>query len=136
MEDDLLVQVVAKYSTPNVLGLDWIEVASELPGSLSIQCQGRYRLAHTVSDLTFVFLSVTFRGSPFIHYVPVSSLLCVYNDSRDSSRKSTPSPSLCYLLTHAHRSIGYRNQTQPLAESATRLMYLRVHDSRDSSIDV
>ncbi len=28
------------------------------------------------------------------------------------------------VLTHAHRSIGYRNQTQPLAESAVRLMYL------------
>ena len=42
-------------------------------------------------------------------------------------------PSLCYSLTHTHRSIGYRNQTQPLAESATRLMHLRVSDSRDSS---
>jgi hypothetical protein len=43
-------------------------------------------------------------------------------------------PSLCYSLTHAHRSIGYRNRNpQPLADSAARLMHLRVYDSRDSS---
>ena len=36
--------------------------------------------------------------------------------------------------TNAHRSIGYRNRNpQPLAESAARLMHLRVYDSRDSS---
>ena len=33
-EDDLLVQVVAKYSTSHILGRDWREVASELPGRL------------------------------------------------------------------------------------------------------
>ena len=44
------------------------------------------------------------------------------------------SPSVCYSLTHAHRSIGYRNRNpQPLTESAARLMYLCVYDSRDSS---
>ena len=47
------------------------------------------------------------------------------------SRKSTPSPSLYYSLTHAHRSAGYRNQTQPLTESTTRLIYLRVYDIWD-----
>ncbi len=31
-EDGLLVQVVAKYSTWDVLSRDWIEVAWELPG--------------------------------------------------------------------------------------------------------
>jgi hypothetical protein len=90
-------------------------------------------LAHILAELTFVFLRVTFRGCPFIHYAPASSLLCVYNDSRDNSSKPTPSPSLFYSLTHAHRSIGCRNQTQTLAESAARLMYLRVYDSRDNS---
>ena len=56
------------------------------------------------------------------------------HDNRDISRQSVPSPSLCYSLTHVHRSIGYRNRNpQSLAESATRLMYLRVYDSRDSS---
>ncbi len=55
-------------------------------------------------------------------------------DSRDSSRQTAPFPSLCYSLTHAHRSIGYHNRNpQPLADSAARLMYLRVYDSRDSS---
>jgi hypothetical protein len=83
--------------------------------------------------MTFVYLCVTFRGSPFIHYTPVSSLLCVYNDSRDNSHKLTPSPSLCYSLTHTHWSIGYHNQTHPLTETVTRLMYLRVHHIRDNS---
>jgi hypothetical protein len=132
-EDDLLVQALAKCSNSNILGRGWIEVAWGMPGRLPQQCQERYRLAHILAELTFVFLRVTFRGSPFIHYAPASSLLCVYNDSRDSSSKPAPSPSLCYSLTHAHRSIGYRNQTQPLAESAARLMYLRVYDSRDRS---
>jgi hypothetical protein len=55
-------------------------------------------------------------------------------DSRDSSRQLAPSPSLCYSLTHAHRSIGYRNRNpQLLADSAARLMYSRVYDNRDSS---
>jgi hypothetical protein len=45
-----------------------------------------------------------------------------------------PFPSLGYSLTHAHRSIGYHNHNpQTLSESVTRLMYLRVYDSRDSS---
>ena len=74
------MQVVAKHSTSDVLGRDWSEVASELPGRSNHQCKERYRLADTVVELTFVFLRVTFRGSPFIHYAPVSSLLCVYND--------------------------------------------------------
>jgi hypothetical protein len=46
-EDDLLVQVVAKYSTSDVLGHDWSEVASELPGRCKQQCKERYRLADT-----------------------------------------------------------------------------------------
>jgi hypothetical protein len=55
-------------------------------------------------------------------------------DSRVSSRQPAPSPSLCYSLTPAHRSIGYRNRNpQLLADSAVRLMYSRVHDSRDNS---
>ena len=55
-EDGLLVQAVAKYSTHNILGRDWIEVASKLPGRLPQQCRERYRLAHTVAQLTFVLL--------------------------------------------------------------------------------
>jgi hypothetical protein len=53
--------------------------------------------------------------------------------SRDNSRKSVPSPSLHYSLTHTHRSIGYLNQTQSLVELVVRLMYLRVYVIRDTS---
>ena len=59
-EDDLLVQTVAKYSTSNILGRDWTEVASEMPGRLPQQCQERYRLADILAELTFMFLCVTF----------------------------------------------------------------------------
>jgi hypothetical protein len=45
-----------------------------------------------------------------------------------------PTLSTCSSLAHAFRSIGYRNRNhKPLADSAARLMYLRVYDSRDSS---
>ncbi len=63
-QDDLLVQPVAKYSTSNILGHDWIEVAWEMPGRLPQQCQERYMIAHILAELTFVFLCVRFRGSP------------------------------------------------------------------------
>jgi hypothetical protein len=52
----------------------------------------------------------------------------------DSSRQPAPSPSLCYSLTHAHRSIVYLNHNpQTLADSTARLMYLRVCENRDIS---
>jgi hypothetical protein len=51
-EDGLLVQSVVKYSTSDVLGRDWSEVASELPGRSMQQCKERYRLADTVVELT------------------------------------------------------------------------------------
>jgi hypothetical protein len=54
--------------------------------------------------------------------------------NRDTSRLPAPSPSLYYSITHSHRSIGYRNHNpQPLTDSATSLMHLRVYDSRDNS---
>ncbi len=65
-EDDLLVEAVVKHSTSDVLFPDWSEVASELSGLSKQQCKERYRLADTVVELTFVFLRVTFRGSPFL----------------------------------------------------------------------
>jgi hypothetical protein len=65
------------------------------------------------------------------YWSPITSTL-VYRFMINNSPTCTPS--LCYSLTHAHRSIGYRNRNpQPLADSATRLMYLRVYDNRDSS---
>jgi hypothetical protein len=70
-EDDLLVQAAEKHCTSDVLFSDvlfpdWSEVALELPGRSQHQCKERYRLADTVVKLTFVFLRVTFRGSPFL----------------------------------------------------------------------
>ena len=82
-EDGLLVQAVAKYSTSNVLGRDWSEVASELPGRSYQQCKERYRLADTVTELTFVFIRVIFPGSQtFIS----SFVLTKVTDSTDSAR--------------------------------------------------
>jgi hypothetical protein len=49
-EDGLLVQAVAKHSTSDVLGRDWSEVASELPGHSKQQCKERYRLADNVVE--------------------------------------------------------------------------------------
>ena len=138
-EDDLLVQAVAKHSTSDVLFPVWSEVASELPGRSKQQCKERYRLADTVVELTFVFLRVTFRGSPFLRS---SHVLTKDADSADSARPihystsdrrvaRAPALSPCSSLTHAHRSIGYRNRNpKPLADSAARLMYLRVYEPR------
>ena len=82
-EDDLLVQAVAKHSTFDVLFPAWSEVAWELPGRSEQQCKERYRLALSVVELTFVFLRVTFRGSPFLRS---SHVLTKDADSADSAR--------------------------------------------------
>ena len=50
-----------------------------------------------LAHLAWVFFRISVGRVPC---VPDSSLLCVSNDSRDSSYKSAPSPSLYYLLTH------------------------------------
>ena len=118
-EDDLLVQAVAKCSTSNILGRDWIEVAWEMPGRLPQQCQERYRLAHNCEELTFVFLRVTFRGSPYkgqplnvVPSAPATSLERTHpmpTSSRSSSR------SRC-SLSHAHKSMWFFSQpNRPLA---------------------
>ena len=96
------------------------QVASDVLGHLPQQCRERYMTAAFLAQLTSGFRRVS------------TSLLCVYDDSRGSSRKPAPSPSPRSSLTHAHRSLGYRNKPQPLAKSA-RLMYLGVYDSRVSS---
>ena len=82
-EDDLLVQAVAKHSSSDVLYRDWSEVAWELPGRSKQQCIERYKLAQSVVELTFVFLRVTFRGSPSLRY---SHNLTTDADSADSAR--------------------------------------------------
>jgi hypothetical protein len=82
-EDDLLVKALARYSTSDVLFRDWSEVALELLGRLPQQCKERYRLADDVVELTYVFLRVTFRGSPFLRS---SYVLTKDADSADSAR--------------------------------------------------
>jgi hypothetical protein len=132
-EDDLLVQSVAKHSTSDVLGRDCREVAWELSGRSAQKCKERYRLPDTVVELTFVFLRVTFRDSPFL---PSSHLLTKDADSADSTRPihySTPVEKLTHLsvyditdvvsvhvaspsspssLTHVHRYISSHNSTR------------------------
>jgi hypothetical protein len=66
------------------------------------------------------------KSSSGIFFPSKKSQNCYYN--------LLPSPSLCYSLTHTHRSIGYRNRNpQSVVDSSTRLMYLRIYDSRVSS---
>jgi hypothetical protein len=114
-EDDLLVQSVGKCSTSDILGRDWMEVSWEMSGSLPQQCQENYRIVHILEDLTFVFLRVTFRGSPFLRS---SHVLTKVADSADSTRPNTPyesppsptpSPSPPSSFTHVHRYIGSHN---------------------------
>jgi hypothetical protein len=118
------VQAVAKHSTSDVLFPGWSKVASELPGRSKNQYKESYRLADTVVKLTFVFLCVNFRDSPFlrssdvltkdvdstdserpIHYskpVPKLTYLSVY-DSRDDASEHVVSPSSPSSFTHVHR---------------------------------
>jgi len=108
-EDDLLVQAVAKHSTSEAIFRDWSEVAWELPGRSEQQCKERYRLAQSVVELTFVFLRVTFRGSPFLRS---SHVLTKDADSSDSARPlhystfdaSPPSPAPSPDRPHPPRS--------------------------------
>jgi hypothetical protein len=83
VEDGLLVQVVAKYSTSDVLGRDWSEVVSELSGRSKKQCKECYRLADTVVELTFVYIRVIFPGSLAFRS---SLVLTKVTDSADSAR--------------------------------------------------
>jgi hypothetical protein len=76
VEDDLLVKVVTKHSTSDVLFPDWSEVASKLSGRSKQQCKERYSLTDTV---------VSADSARTIHYsTPVAKLtyLSVYT-SRD-----------------------------------------------------
>ncbi len=107
--------------------------------------------------LTFVFLRVTFRGSPFlrpshvlikdadsadsarpIHYstpVAKSTYLSVY-DSRDGVSEHAASPSPSSSLTHVHKCIGSRNATRQTLPTSAKLTYLSMYDSRDGVSDL
>jgi hypothetical protein len=72
-----------------------------------------------MSDFLYNFIS--FR----IHYTVVSSMTFLY---------LRPSPFFMQLQINTQNKQNFRHRNpQPLAGSATRLMYLRVYDSRDSS---
>ena len=73
-----LVQAVVKYSTFNVFGRDWIEVASELPRHLPQECQERYRLADTVAHLTFVLLRISVSRVPYTLAPSLQRVFSVY----------------------------------------------------------
>jgi hypothetical protein len=110
----------------------WYQVAAEVPGRLPQQ----YRHARCFFGAVDLGVFGVFWVYLLTSCAPATSLLCVSNDSRDSSCKTAPSPSLWHSLTHAHRSIGYRNIHQALSESVANLMYLRVYASRDSSCKI
>jgi hypothetical protein len=112
VEDDLLVQAVGKYSTSDVLGRDWSEVASELPGRSKQQCKERYRLPDTVEELTFVFIRVIFLGFPVFRS---SFVLTKVTDSSDSARP------IYYSTFDA-------SPPSPVPSLST---YLSVYDNRD-----
>ncbi len=126
------------YSTSDVLGRDWSEVASELPGRSKQQCKERYRLADTVAELTFVFIRVIFLGSPAFRS---SLVLTNVTDSADSARPihystfdaSPPSPapflSPTSSLTHVHRYIVSRNATRQTLPTFAKLTSLSMYDS-------
>jgi hypothetical protein len=140
VEDGLLVQTVAKNSTSDVLGRDWSEVTSELPGRSKEQCKESYRFADTVTELTFVFIRVIFLGSPAFRS---SLVLTKVTDSADSARPihystfdvspPSPDPSLSPTssLTYVHRYIGSRSATRQTLPTSAKLTYLSVYDSRD-----
>ena len=112
-EDDLLVQAVPKDSTSDVLGRNWREVAWELPGRSAQQCKERYHLADTVVELTFVFLRVIFRDSPFL---PSSHVLTKDEDSADSARPihySTPVAKLTHLSVYDSRDGVFGHSVSP-----------------------
>ena len=103
-------------------------------------------------ELTFVFLRVTFCGSPFlpsshvltkdadsadsartIHYsTPVAKLthLNVY-DSTDGVSVRAASPSSPSSLMYVHRCIGSRNATRQTLPTSAKLTYLSVYDITD-----
>ncbi len=146
MEDVLLVQVVGKYCTSDVLGLDWTEVASKLPGRSKHQWKEGYRFVDTVVELTFVFISVIFLGSPDFRS---SFVFTKVTDSVDSTRPIQQmlhtSAKLTYLsvydnrddvfdpssFTHVHSCISSRNPTRQTLSTSVKLTSLSMYDIRN-----
>ncbi len=77
------METVGKHRTSDVHFTDWNEVATGLSVHSKHQWKECYSLPDTVVELTFVFLRVTFRGSPFLRS---SLVLTKDTDSTDSTR--------------------------------------------------
>ncbi len=107
----VLVQAVVKYSTSNILGHSWIEVSWEMPGRLPQQCQERYMLADVLSQLTFVFLCVTFRAPCVSPLIPSESDTSLEH-THPMTMSSHSSPCSRYSLSYTHKfMVFFRNRT-------------------------
>jgi hypothetical protein len=100
------------------------------------QWKGRYRLADTVMELTFVFLRVTFRRSPGFRSSlvltnvidSVDSVRPIHRSTFDPSPPSpTPSPSPPSSFTDPHRCIGSHNPNLPLIIKSKILKFSVFH---------
>jgi len=112
--------------------------------SVKQQCIEHLQACRYCSDTDICVSACHFLWLPFLTILARSHKRCrlggfcttrsLHYSKSDCRVARAPALSPCSSLTHAHRSIAYRNRNpQPLAESAARLMYLRVYDSRDSS---
>ncbi len=105
------MEAVVKHSTADVLFSDvlfpdWIEVTSDLSGCSNHQYKQCYSLDDTVVKLTFVFLCVTFRDSPFLGS---SHVLTKDTDSVDSEQpihghRFPVTPFLAHTCTQVYRN--------------------------------
>ena len=123
------MQAVAKCSTSNILGRDWIEVAWEMSGHLPQQCQENYRLDHILAELTFVFLCVTFRGSPLVPSAQATSLERTHpatslERTHPMPTSSRSSPCSRCSLSHEHKfMVFFRKRTALWAAPASPTTY-------------
>ena len=85
-----------------------------------LQFQSRHvsLIPYTWTQVHWLWLSQQTTTSGEIGETNIST--CIMNLIRDTSDKTTPSPSLHSSLTHTHRSIGYRNKHQSPSESGRR----------------
>ena len=85
----------------------WKQVAAEIPGRLPQQCRERCMPAAFLAQMTSGFLRIS-----VVPCAPANSLLCVSNDSRNSSCKTAPSPSLM-VLAHTCTQVHWLSKHPP-----------------------
>ena len=84
------------------------------------------------TQLTWGFLCISVGRVP---YLPVTSLLCVSRDKRNSVSESASSSSPPSSFTHVHRCIGYHNPTWYSLTKSVRLTNLSVYDRRNDVLE-